>query len=50
MKVSIDFFSLCFIIIFCFSHDLLQENITLQLDPKYAFTGSPYPFGMDPVS
>ncbi|PIK46287.1 hypothetical protein BSL78_16849 [Apostichopus japonicus] len=32
-----------------YSHDLLQENITLQLDPKYAFTGSPYPFGMDPI-
>lgn len=30
--------------------DMIMANAELQLDPKYAdYTGTPYPFGIDPV-
>ncbi|UYV80401.1 ATP6V0A1 [Cordylochernes scorpioides] len=30
-------------------YPLLQKEVTISLDPKYNFTGSPYAFGMDSV-
>ncbi|XP_022083989.1 V-type proton ATPase 116 kDa subunit a-like isoform X2 [Acanthaster planci] len=32
-----------------FTEELLEKDLTLQLDPKDAYVGSPYPYGLDPI-
>lgn len=32
-----------------YDNDTLRDHKMLELDPKYAYTDTPYPFGMDPV-
>ncbi|XP_022085666.1 V-type proton ATPase 116 kDa subunit a-like isoform X2 [Acanthaster planci] len=32
-----------------FTEDLLDQNIKLQLDPVQAYSGKPYPYGLDPI-
>ncbi|XP_038076497.1 V-type proton ATPase 116 kDa subunit a1-like isoform X2 [Patiria miniata] len=32
-----------------FTESLLEEGFNLQLDPKEAYVGTPYPYGLDPI-